>query len=58
MPERPLAVRFDVLVFLGVRGGLRSKRNGNLLVVGVVAVCGRLDVDDLEYFGRVFLCNP
>lgn len=58
MPERPLAMRFDVLVFLGMGGRLRSKRYRNLLVVGVVAVSCRLYVDYFEYFGRVFLGYP
>lgn len=58
MPERLLAMRFNVLVFLGMGGRLRSKRYRNLLVVGIVAVRGRLYVDYLEYFGRVFLGNP
>lgn len=58
MPERPLAMRFDVLVFFGMGGRLCSKRNRNLLIVGIVAVRGRLYVDYLEYFGRVFLGDP
>ena len=58
MPEGSLTVRFDIFVFLRMGGWLRSKRNRNLLVVGVVAVCNRLYVDNFEYFRRVFLGYP